>query len=276
MTEALEHPAPRGVTIYYWPCAVVLLAPSLMLDRPTGPLSATLRLACAEPYMINVGGQLLTTRASLVAPKAPRKRIAALNSDLALFYLPVDAPEYAGVRQLLGDASLLDLDIDKFEPVLPLLRTAMHTVQPPAVIRQLVREVIALLTDHHTVPTVVDQRVTQACSMLDRMPLSEVSLQRVADAVHLSPSRLRDLFKRQTGFTIGDYARWRAVWRAALIWQRSEGKTMTEVALEAGFHDLAHADRAFIQVFGMNPSRIIDPKYVTLVDCELPTPELSG
>ncbi len=264
--DSLEHPAPRGVTIYYWPCSLLLLAPSLMLDRPTGPLSATLRIACGEPYLIEAGGKQLRTRASLVAPKAPRKRIAALNSDIALFYLPVDLQEYANVRGLLGDEDIIDLPIALFEPVLPRLRQAMREVVPGDSIKRLVREVIELLTGRPIDPPAQDPRVEKACAILDEMPLNDVTLARVAEQVHLSPSRLRDLFRRQTGFTIGDYARWRAVWRASMYWQR--GLNFTEVAHRAGFHDLAHADRAFNQVFGMNPSKVIDPKYVTLVNCE--------
>lgn len=264
--SALDHPAPRGVTIYYWPCSLVLLAPSLFLDRPTGPLSATLRLACGEPYFIEAGGQQLRTRASLVAPKVSRKRIAALNSDIALFYLPLDLQEYGNVRPMLDSQAIIDLPIELFEPVLPRIRRAMHERVSPVDIKDLVRQVIELLTGQPMRPPAHDPRVEKACAILDDMPLSDVSLHGVAKQVHLSPSRLRDLFRRQTGVTIGDYARWRAVWRASLYWQR--GLTITEVAHKAGFHDLAHADRAFNQVFGMNPSKAIDPRFVTLVNCE--------
>ena len=266
----IPHPAPQGVTIYYWPCSLVLLARSLLQDRPTGPLSATLRIACGKPYLIDVGGRQLRTRASLVAPQAPRKRIAAIDSEIALFYLPPDLPEYAGLRELLGGESLLDIPVETFAPVLPRIRRAMTQVVPAVEIRALVREVVGLLTGQ-PLPAISeaapDARVQRACAVLDAMPLRDVSLAAVAERVHLSPSRLRELFRRQTGFTIGDYARWRAVWRAAMLWKR--GLTLTEVAEQAGFHDLAHADRAFNEVFGMNPSKVIDPRYVTLVNCAL-------
>lgn len=268
--DIADHPAPQGVTIYYWPCSLVLLARSLLLDRPTGPLSATLRIACAKPYQIEVGGQRLQTRASLVAPKAERKRIAAIDSEVALFYLPLDMPEYAGVRAVLGERSLVELPIEIFEPYIPRLRRAMREVVTPQEIKDLVTQVVAAMTrlapEPKTAPPHVDERVLKACRVLDEMPLRDFSLDAVAREVHLSSSRLRDLFRQQTGFTIGDYARWRAVWRAALLWQR--GLTITRVAEEAGFHDLAHADRAFNQIFGMNPSSVIDPKFVTLVNCE--------
>ncbi len=266
MTDLPEHPTPRGVTIYYWPCSLVLLAPSLILDRPTGPLSATVRIACKEPYTIEVGEQKLVTRASIVAPKAERRRILAQNSDIALFYLPLDTPEYSGVRTWLGDRTLVDLPLEPFAHLLPDIRRAMTEVVQPSEIKQLVQHVVEAITDRPMDSIPEDPRVRAAREVLDQMPLSEVRLESVAQRVHLSASRLRDLFRKHTGFTIGEYARWRAVWRAALLWKR--GLTITQVAEEAGFHDLAHADRAFNQVFGVNPSTIIDPRFVTLVNCE--------
>ncbi len=262
------HPAPHGMTLYYWPCSLLLLARSLLLDRPTGPLAATLRIGCAKPYMIEVGGHRITTRVSLVAPKAPRKRIAAIDSEMALFYLPLDRPEYAGVRSMLADRQLLELPVERFAPVIPELRMAMREVLSAERIHALVRQVMELLTEQPFENPVPDPRVIKAFQVLDDMPLNEVSLAAVAAQVHLSPSRLREIFRQQTGFTIPDYARWRAVWRASFFWKR--GLTMTEVAHRAGFHDLAHADRAFHELFGMNPSAVVDPKYVTLVNCGPP------
>ncbi|HEY0916755.1 MAG TPA: AraC family transcriptional regulator [Solimonas sp.] len=262
-----KHPAPSGVTIYYWPCSLVLLAPSLLLDRPTSPLCATLRIACRNPYTIEVDGRLLTTRASLVAPRAGRKKMMALNSDLALFYLPIDDPEYAGLKEVLGQDLVVDLPIAMFEHLLPRLRRAMSEVVDAPEIKALVREVVQAITGQHAAePPAVDPRVTAACQVLDEMPLKDVSLEAVAEKVNLSSSRLRELFKKQTGFTIGEYARWRGVWRAALLWKR--GAKLSGLAVEAGFYDMAHVDKAFNEVFGMNPSAVIDPRYVTLVSCE--------
>lgn len=262
-------PTPQGVTIYYWPCSLVLLAPSLLLDRPTSPLCATVRISCTRPYLIEVDGEVLTSRAALVAPKAARKRVAAINSDIALFYLPVNAPENQGLKAVLGDRPVVELDIAGFEPYLPRILAAMHEPAEPEEIQSLARAVVATIVGKQAPPPPrQDPRVTEACRILDATPLCDVRLADVARQICISPARLRELFRAQTGFTLGEYARWRAVWRAALLWKR--GLTLTEVAVEAGFHDLAHADRAFNEVFGMNPSSVIDPRFVRLVNCELP------
>lgn len=266
MTE-VEHPAPAGVTIYYWPCSLVLLAPSLLLDRPTSPMCATLRIACKAPYQIDVEGKTLTTRASLVAPRAGRKRVAALNSDIALFYLPLDVPEFAGLKSVLGGDPIVELPIERFEAFIPTIQKAMVETLPAHEIKSLVHQIVEAITGVPETETPArDPRIVEACRILDDMPLSEVSLKGVAEQVHLSPSRLRELFKQQMGLTIGEYARWRGVWRAVLHWKR--GLKLTDVALHAGFHDLAHIDKAINEVFGMNPSTLIDPRFVKLVNCE--------
>lgn len=266
MTEK-QHPAPAGVTIYYWPCSLVLLAPTLLLDRPTSPMCATLRIACRAPYQIEIGDVSLETRASLVAPRAGRKRVTALDSEIALFYLPLQGSAFAGLKSVLGGNSIVDLPIANFECFIPTIRKAMHESLPAAEIKALVGEVVEAITgqpDEERLPR--DPRITKACRILDEMPLNEVSLPVVARTVYLSVSRLRELFKQQIGLTIGEYARWRGVWRASLYWQR--GLTITEAAQHAGFHDLAHIDKAFNEVFGMSPSTIIDRRFVKLVNCE--------
>lgn len=266
-SDDLPHPAPSGVTIYYWPCSLVLLARSLILERPTGPLSATLRIACREPYTIEVEGKTLQTRASLVAPKAERKKIIAIDSDIALFYLPLEMIEYSALEPVLGERALVDLPIEAFEPLLPTIRRAMTETVAPDEIKALTQQVVETITGQAT-PEVeaIDPRVAAAYDILDTMPLRDVSLDDVAQRVHLSPSRLRELFKRQMGVTIGEYARWRSLWRATMLWKR--GLKLTDVAVDVGFHDLAHLDKTFNEVFGMNPSTAIDPRFVTLVNCE--------
>lgn len=265
--DNIAHPAEAGVTIYYWSCSLVLLAPSLLLDRPVSPLCATIRIACREPYTIEVEGKTLQTRASLVAPRAGRKRVSAVNSDIALFYIPIDMPEYAALKQKLGKQKIVDLPFDDVEVFVPTIRKAMVETVEPEIIKGLTRDVVrAIAGELSDGETPMDKRIVRAREILDNTPLNEVRLESLAEQVHLSPSRLRELFKKHTGFTIGQYARWRAVWRASMLWRR--GLKFTDLALEAGFHDLAHVDRAFNEIFGMNPSKVIDANYVTLVNCE--------
>lgn len=44
-------------------------------------------------------------------------------------------------------------------------------------------------------------------------------------------------------------------------------RKLTDIAHEVGFHDLSHVDRAFKEMFGLNPSSSIRPDDVRLVRC---------
>lgn len=260
------HPTPEGTTIYYWSNGLLLLAPTLIVERPSNPLGATLRIACGEPYVIEVDGKPVRTRASLLGPKVGRRRVEAIHSDIAVFYLPIDAPENADLKKMLGDHAILNLDIERFATLVPALKRAFAGDTPAAEVRTLVRQAVQAITGTEARPRKIDARIVKALRLLEALPLNRVSLEHLSEKLHLSPSRLRELFKQETGSTIGDTARWLAVWRMATLWQ--QGRLLTDIAQEAGFYDLAHFDRAFVEVFGINPLTATDPQYVRLIRCE--------
>ncbi|HWU69587.1 MAG TPA: helix-turn-helix domain-containing protein, partial [Stenotrophobium sp.] len=87
----------------------------------------------------------------------------------------------------------------------------------------------------------------------------------LAKVAGLSQPGLRALFHRELDCTPSQYLRWAAAFKAADLWQR--GAKLTEIAHAAGFYDLAHADRVANELFGMNPSTIIDPRKTRLFRC---------
>ncbi len=253
------------MTIYTWPSGLLMLAPTLIVERPSSPLGATLRIACAAPYTIETDEGELRTRASLLGPKSGRRRVVAIDSDIAVFYLPVEAPEHTGLTQVLGDANLIELDFSRFEPLLPELRAALAGALDAGRVQQLVDRVVHAVTGREPVPRQLDARIVKVIERLQDLPLCDFSLEQLGAQVHLSPSRLRELFRVQTGYSISQYARWQAVWHAVRLWQ--EGRLLTDIAQEAGFHDMAHMNRAFVEMFGINPVAAIDPRYVRLIRC---------
>lgn len=256
----------QGATIYYWKRGLLLLAPTLVLERPTSPLTATLRIACRKPYTIEVEGRSLKTYASLVAPRAERRRVVAIDSDIALFYFPLEMSEYSGLKDVLHGESIVDLPYAPFEPLLPALREAMVGRLPGDEALRLIDAAVEAITGR--APPVMpprDPRIEKACALIDVMPLDEVHPDKLASQVRLSPSRLRELFKVQVGTTIGEYARWQSIWRMTYLWK--DGVKFTDLAIDAGFHDLAHADRVFLESFGISPSSLIDSRYFRLVRC---------
>ncbi|MBW2940781.1 helix-turn-helix domain-containing protein [Zhongshania aquimaris] len=256
----MREPVVEGVKLYYWHGGLLLLAKSLVLHRPTTSIAATLRIALREPYTIDVDGQRLSTRASIVAPKSRRASVEARDSDMALFYLPIERPEYGGLRRRLGNESVVELELDDFSPVLPKLQQAFDGKLAGSDVKALAYETLGILVGSNTEIAPMDPRIVRSCEILATLPLNEFNIEAIAQQVNLSSSRLRSLFKQTIGHSIGEYARWSAVWQA--LGQYTQGRTFTDVAMDAGFFDLAHVSRNFVEVFGISPTLAVDSNVV--------------
>ncbi len=91
-------------------------------------------------------------------------------------------------------------------------------------------------------------------TLVESLPLDRLTLPLLAKEAGVSPSRLRALFQQAFGCAPAQYMRWVNAWKAIRAWRR--GVRLTDVAHDAGFHDLAHIDHAIKELFGMSPSMI--------------------
>lgn len=97
-----------------------------------------------------------------------------------------------------------------------------------------------------------DARVLAAIASIRQRGGHSVSLDEVAQAAHLSPSRFRHLFVQETGMPLRTYLLWRKllhVWSLLM-----EGQTLVAAAHDAGFADSAHLSRTARSMFGVPPS----------------------
>lgn len=166
---------------------------------------------------------------------------------------------------MLPAGRVLSFDFERFAHLAPALRRAGADVLPGAEIAGLFRSAVQTICGHAPAARELDPRIEKALALIDQLRFDQVTLTLLSERLHVSPSRLRHLFKEQTGCKLTQYARWVAVWRAAGLWK--QGKVLTDIAHEVGFYDLAHLDRAFNEVFGWNPSTVIDPAFITLIRC---------
>jgi AraC-like DNA-binding protein len=79
------------------------------------------------------------------------------------------------------------------------------------------------------------------------------SLDVLADAVGLSPSRLMHVFTESIGIPLRPYLSWLRLQRAAAAIVSGKA-SLTEAAHEAGFADAAHMSRSFKRALGVAPS----------------------
>jgi AraC-like DNA-binding protein len=100
----------------------------------------------------------------------------------------------------------------------------------------------------------IHPRVRKVLSLLrDGRFEDEASLEVLAEAVGLSPSRLMHVFTESIGIPLRPYLSWLRLQRAAAA--IVSGKvSLTEAAHAAGFADAAHMSRSFKRALGVAPS----------------------
>jgi transcriptional regulator GlxA family with amidase domain len=99
----------------------------------------------------------------------------------------------------------------------------------------------------------VHPRVRALLSMLRNGGVDEAtSLEVLAGAIGLSPSRLMHVFTSSVGIPLRPYLAWLRVLRAAI--DIVSGRSLTDAALASGFSDAAHMSRTFRRMLGIPPS----------------------
>lgn len=101
----------------------------------------------------------------------------------------------------------------------------------------------------------LDHRVSRCIEMLNTPDLFSERQARLAEQVHLSPSRLNHLFKQSTGVS---YRRYR-LWSQLLHFMRdvSRSNDLTRSALDSGFSDAAHLSNSYRKVLGISPAALL-------------------
>ena|SRR5258708_27834723 len=99
----------------------------------------------------------------------------------------------------------------------------------------------------------MDRRVKRLIGMMKNSFAQKISEQVMAKSVNLSPSRLRQLFKTETGMSPIQYLKHLRAKRAAYLLQ-SSFLTIKEVAFQTGSGDVSHFVRDFKKHYGLTPS----------------------
>lgn len=99
----------------------------------------------------------------------------------------------------------------------------------------------------------VDARIKIALDLMQRASSTEFSLGSICRLVNLSPTRLRQLFKEETGRTPRQYLRDLRMGKAEQF-LCSTFLTVKEISFLCGVKDVSHFVRDFKKQFGLTPS----------------------
>src|SRR4030095_8730225 len=95
-------------------------------------------------------------------------------------------------------------------------------------------------------------KIKRVLTILDGHVGQRHALDELAAMVGLSRSYFSRLFHAVAGMSLRDYLRAMKLKRAIEL-LRSSTRSLTDIAVESGFYDLAHLDKAFRQRFGTSP-----------------------
>jgi len=189
---------------------------------------------------------------------APDRQHSLDGKDGTQALLLID-PEHTCAQQLaeiwLKDEPVVPLPTELTAPLIKHL-----TAEPRADSQILepinpVTELLSALLPKGSGLAQIDNRVRAALDYLQSQPIKNIAASEVAEAVHLSESRLAHLFKQQVGIPVRRYLMWLRLMDA--IEYAFAGNTLTHAAAHAGFSDSAHFTRTFQSMFGVQPSAIV-------------------
>ena len=117
-----------------------------------------------------------------------------------------------------------------------------------------ITDLMSHFTGNHNPSKVIDHRVQAVIHKINSPNDMLLSINRLAQQVHLSTSRLSHLFSEEVGIPIKQYLLWRKLYHAGSL--IAKGELIAEAAA-ASFTDAAHFTRQFTKTFGLPPSKIV-------------------
>lgn len=97
-------------------------------------------------------------------------------------------------------------------------------------------------------------RLSPAIAMIDSRFREPLTLQQLADAVHMNRTYFSTIFTQLMGCTVSDYLLRRRL-RFALQQLVSTDQSIISIALDSGFRSVSYFNRAFHRQWGMSPGR---------------------
>jgi AraC-like DNA-binding protein len=114
-------------------------------------------------------------------------------------------------------------------------------------------ERLTLRRPRHRAPPRTQEGVARVLTFLAEHVSQPFSLDELARIAVMSRFHLSRSFRSTVGMPLRVYVRNLRLERAQQMLARSPERTLTQVALDAGFYDLPHFDKAFRERYGMTP-----------------------
>jgi AraC-like DNA-binding protein len=197
-------------------------------------------------------GHAVRTRSVLVRPQVMHS-IGTQGQRCAFLLMDPDCPDYELLLAAKAHEAAHGIVADfAQEPALVEVLNQIATASDDARLTELLMQLE--FSRQSAGAVVVDSRIQIVIGLLIAETGESVPVEKLASQVGISASRLAHLFKEQVGIPIRMFRTWYRLKTAAHL--LSEGKSLTDAALIAGFYDSAHFANTFRDTFGLTPSMV--------------------
>jgi AraC-like DNA-binding protein len=223
------------------------------------------------------GGQWLTCKNIIIKENVPHQ-LDTHGSVQLIIYLDAATSAARMIKtRYLQDADAAQPDLDLFAIIQPNhLQQVLLKPNPLAlheIISRILRALAAGLEARKADPRInskTDPRIKLVEQTIAAGRPDELGIPALAAQAHLSESRLRSLFRDQTGVSLYKYILYSRIRFA--IRRIMAGSAVNDAAWEAGFTDNSHFHKMLVSMFGISPSQFLrDNKTMEIFTCD-PSP----
>ncbi|MDP3653381.1 MAG: AraC family transcriptional regulator [Rhodoferax sp.] len=213
-------------------------------------------VALMQPFRIRLGGGAWQECGSIIIRPDVAHEFDSASVAVANMFLDVESADYQVILQAEPAGGIEGgHSFEVPQALLQALRLFHGRVTAMRTAPELCTRMVEAFLGRRLLRKKIDPRVAQVLAMIGKEPAEKIQVERLADAVSLSSSRLAHLFAEQVGVPIRRYRLWKAIREAIRLCLT--GASLTDAAHCAGFTDSAHFSNSFRDLFGMTPSLLL-------------------
>lgn len=263
----------RRYRVYWFDRLTLIQAPSLIVDtrsRRFVRLAVTLMVALRKPFRLqNEHGDFVEYRAAMVSPRHVRRCLDGTDSDLTIVEIDVAHPMFGPLMSRCDRDGLVvpsDAQVEALQQVLAPSFGSAHSCEEA---QTLIEALVAVVAPGRSRMPAWDARILSTIEAVEAAQGESPTPAMLASRIFLSESRLRHLFKDQTGCTLAAYLRWACLRRA--LNAIAQGSSLEQAARQTGFYDRAHLNRVINEHMVERISEIRSSSAMDIVSCRMPT-----
>jgi AraC family transcriptional regulator of arabinose operon len=228
-----------------------------IITRATSRSPACILLtAQRKPFEVAIGNETHVSTALAIRPLQVRS-LRAEHCELVSIMVHPTHPEYRRFCAIAA-AGCQALDRDAFNDVDELLRSAYLGQLGVHGAQQLLETVVNIAVRYLPRIRTRDVRCERIVQMLQQNPYCQIN--ELCEAINVAPERMPHLFVRAVGLPWRSFQLWQKV--RAVGTQMGSRRSLTQIAITAGFSDSAHLSKTWHQSFGAAPSKFFDHRFV--------------